>query len=292
MFYQWIFKVFNDLPRSQNRSSLGTRYFWPWEADESKKDEENRVERERLIEFFTTAQNNFLSGPQRKWVAVWLRSILPTVLYGLQLYLGSNLVIRLICIAAPSSRHYSQLRSTGTSVFHTGGYPRNLLVRVILIGWLGCCVSHDWLAKAGTSMFSCVTHTYFSSSSDWLTGLSTSAVTGQGRRTLVPVFARFAAATCTMYQVQIGSWDYHSLASKGRHQHVFLRHPHLFFFKLWLAHWTVYLCCDWPGKVNSSTCFRAFCRGCMHDVSSPDWIVGSFSSVIGQWASMLQIKIQ
>ena len=142
---------------------------------------------------------------------MWLRSILPTVLYGLQLYLGSDLVIRLICIAAPSSRHYSQLRSTGTSVFHTGGYPRNVLVRVILIGWLGCCVSHDWLAKAGTSMFSCVTHTYFSSSSDWLTGLSTSAVTGQGRRTLVPVFARFTAAACTMYQVQIGSWDYHSL---------------------------------------------------------------------------------
>lgn len=61
-----IFKVFNDLSRSQNRSSLGTRYFWPWEADESEKDEENRVDRERLIEFFTTAQNNFLSGPPRK----------------------------------------------------------------------------------------------------------------------------------------------------------------------------------------------------------------------------------
>ena len=169
------------------------------------------MDRERLIEFFTTAQNNFLSGPPRKWVAVWLRSILPTVLYGLQLYLGSNLVIRLICIAAPSSRHYSQLRSTGTSVFHTGGYPRNVLVRVILIGWLGCCVSRDWLAKADTSMFSCVTHSYFSSSSDWLTGLSTSAVTGQRRRTLVPVFLRFATAACKMFQVQIGSWDYHSL---------------------------------------------------------------------------------
>lgn len=48
------------------KSSLGTRYFWPWEADESEKGEENRVDRERLIEFFTTAQNNFLSGPPRK----------------------------------------------------------------------------------------------------------------------------------------------------------------------------------------------------------------------------------
>lgn len=131
------------------KSSLGTRYFWPWEADESEKGEENRVDRERLIEFFTTAQNNFLSGPPRKWVAVWLRTILPTVLYDLQLYFVSNLVIGLICIAAPSSRHYSQLRST----FHTGGHPRNVLVRVILIGWLGCCVSRDWLAKADTSMF-------------------------------------------------------------------------------------------------------------------------------------------
>ena len=124
------------------------------------------MDRERLIEFFTTAQNNFLSGPPRKWVAVWLRTILPTVLYGLQLYFVSNLVIGLICIAAPSSRHYSQLRSTGTSVFHTGGHPRNVLVRVILTGWLGCCVSSDWLAKAGTSMFSCVTYSYFFSSSD------------------------------------------------------------------------------------------------------------------------------
>lgn len=141
------------MSRSQNRSSLGTRYFWPWEADESEKGEENRVDRERLIEFFTTAQNNFLSGPPRKWGAVWLRSILPTVLYGLQLYLGSNLVIRLICIAAPSSRHYSQLRSTRTTVFHTVGYPRNELVRVILIGWLGCCVSHDWLARQAPACF-------------------------------------------------------------------------------------------------------------------------------------------
>lgn len=211
MFYQRIFKVFKDLSRSQNRLSLGTRYFWPWEADESEKDEENRVDREKLIEFFTTAQNNFLSGPPRKWVAVWLRSILPTVLYGLQLYLGSNLVIRLICIAAPSSRHYSQLRSTGTTVFHTGGYPRNVLVRVILIGWLGCCVSHYWLAKAGTSVFSCVTYSYFSSSSDWLTGSSTSAVTGQRRRNLVLVFPRLAAAACMIYQVLIGSWDYQPL---------------------------------------------------------------------------------
>ena len=54
------------MSRSQNRSSLGTRYFWPWEADESENDEENRVDRERLTEFFTTAQNNFLNGPPRK----------------------------------------------------------------------------------------------------------------------------------------------------------------------------------------------------------------------------------
>lgn len=204
------------MSRSQNRSSLGTRYFWPWEADESERDEENRVDRERLTEFFTTAQNNFLNGPPRKWVAVSLRSILPTVLYGLQSYLGSNLVIGLICNAAPSSRHYSQPCSTGTNVFHTGGYQRNV---------------------------------FGSSYSDWFTIL------------LRP------------------PW----LASKGRHQHVFPRRPQLFFFKLWLAHWTVYLCCDWPAKAKCGTCFPSLGRGCMHDLSSPDWIAElSASFVIGQ----------
>lgn len=48
------------------KSSLGTRYYWPWENEESTEEEGSRVDREKLIHFFTAAQSNFLSGPPRK----------------------------------------------------------------------------------------------------------------------------------------------------------------------------------------------------------------------------------
>lgn len=54
------------------RSSLGTRYFWSWEHVDSNPDEGGDVDKTALIEFFSAAQNSFLSGPPRKWVPVSL----------------------------------------------------------------------------------------------------------------------------------------------------------------------------------------------------------------------------
>lgn len=58
-----------DCPRdcaASFKSSLGTRYFWPWDQVEADPDEGTRLERTQLIDFFTAAQNSFLSGPPRK----------------------------------------------------------------------------------------------------------------------------------------------------------------------------------------------------------------------------------
>ena len=63
--FSFLFLVFLSLA-SQNRSSLGTRYYWPWEDEETGHDEGTRVDRTKLVEFFTAAQNHFLSGPPRK----------------------------------------------------------------------------------------------------------------------------------------------------------------------------------------------------------------------------------
>lgn len=48
------------------KSSLGTRYFWPWEQVDTNPDEGSHVDSTALIEFFGAAQNTFLSGPPRK----------------------------------------------------------------------------------------------------------------------------------------------------------------------------------------------------------------------------------
>lgn len=48
------------------KSSLCTRYFWSWEHVDSNPGEGADVDKKALIEFFSAAQNNFLSGPPRK----------------------------------------------------------------------------------------------------------------------------------------------------------------------------------------------------------------------------------
>lgn len=48
------------------KSSLCTRYFWSWEHVDSNPCEGADVDKKALIEFFSAAQNNFLSGPPRK----------------------------------------------------------------------------------------------------------------------------------------------------------------------------------------------------------------------------------
>lgn len=48
------------------RSSLCTRYFWSWEHVDNNPGEGADVDKKALIEFFSAAQNSFLSGPPRK----------------------------------------------------------------------------------------------------------------------------------------------------------------------------------------------------------------------------------
>lgn len=48
------------------KSSLGTRYYWPWDDTDISQDDENRVDRTNLIDYFTSVQNDFLQGPARK----------------------------------------------------------------------------------------------------------------------------------------------------------------------------------------------------------------------------------
>lgn len=58
-----------EIPRdsvASFKSSLGTRYYWPWEDVDLSHDEGPRMERNNLIEFFTAAQNEFIHGPPRK----------------------------------------------------------------------------------------------------------------------------------------------------------------------------------------------------------------------------------
>lgn len=64
--YIWLKIAGNFFFVKKYRSSLSTRYYWPWEDVDLSHEEGPRMERNNLIEFFTAAQNEFIHGPPRK----------------------------------------------------------------------------------------------------------------------------------------------------------------------------------------------------------------------------------